>query len=189
VAIDAGEWDRVDWRALVEASPDVVLVIDVTGTILFVNRIVPMFAGREVVGGKIWEFAVGDAITRLTEKLRQVVETRSAILYENPGRRPDGSPGWYEVRAIPVVLEGKVDRIIWASSDISERKGLEEQLRQAQKMEAIGLLTGGVAHDFNNLLAVIMGYGGASDGPPPRGSPLSPMNFGRSPMSRDAGAS
>src|SRR5206468_2502519 len=54
--------------------------------------------------------------------------------------------------------KGEFYRSVGFAEDITERKQIEEQYRQAQKMEAFGQLAGGVAHDFNNILAVIMGY-------------------------------
>lgn len=74
-------------------------------------------------------------------------------------RHKDGSWVSLESTASPVINgEGEVESLVIVNRDISERRRLEEQLRQSQKMDAIGRLSGGVAHDFNNLLGVVIGY-------------------------------
>ncbi len=73
--------------------------------------------------------------------------------------RPDGSLRWILARSFPVQDEtNEIGRIAGIAEDITERKRLEEQFQQAQKIESIGRLAGGVAHDLNNMLSPILGY-------------------------------
>ncbi|HET7363459.1 MAG TPA: PAS domain S-box protein [Burkholderiales bacterium] len=154
------------YRAIFNAAADALVLRDDTGRVVDVNAAVTVLTGysrEEVMGERRWIFARADNSALAGEMHRRVIAGES-VHFEVQGIKKDGTPIGIEMHAVPMLYRGKphalgMGRDITAKKRAeAERDALELQLRQAQKMEAIGHLTGGIAHDFNNLLASIMGY-------------------------------
>lgn len=95
---------------------------------------------------------------RIVDALASIAEDKR---YQQTYRimRPDGGVRWIRDQAYAVMnADGHVSRIVGTAEDITESRLIELQLRQSQRLEAIGTLTGGIAHDFNNILAGIIGF-------------------------------
>ena len=102
----------------------------------------------------------------------------TGVSYSVTHTHPDRAGGkpYVEVKSYPILdASGTVVSVIMTMNDVTEKKKLEDQLRQAQKMEAIGTLAGGVAHDFNNILTVITGYASMAKNRLRPGDPLQAM--------------
>jgi PAS domain S-box-containing protein len=144
----------------IQQSPMSVVITDRNGVIEYVN---PEFTK---VTGYTMEEAIGQNPRLLKSQhtppefyaeLWNTITKGGAWRGELLNKRKNGELFW-ELASIAPIKEGdKITNFVAVKEDITERKETEEQLRQSQKMQAVGQLTGGIAHDFNNLLAIIMG--------------------------------
>lgn len=155
--------------AIVESSEDAILTMSLTGTILTWNAGAQRLYGyraSEVIGCHVSIVVPPARSPELSHVLRQVRSGHAIRNLETVRRRKDGSEVIVGLSISPLRdTDGRLTGASAIARDISElRKGeeerrhLEDQLRQSQKMEAVGRLAGGVAHDFNNFLTAILGF-------------------------------
>jgi PAS domain S-box-containing protein len=167
---EAQRASEASYRAIFESSQDGIFVHDMnTGAIVDVNPTachVYGYSYEEMLELSVADLSAGVPPYTLRDAIKYInkVKAGEPQRFEWHRRNKDGSLHWDEV-LLQIASIGGVDRVVAFTRDITARKAaeaergrLEAQLRQAQKMEAIGQLTGGIAHDFNNILTGVMGY-------------------------------
>jgi two-component system, cell cycle sensor histidine kinase and response regulator CckA len=150
------------FRSLIEHASDLIAALNAEGLIRFqspsVERVLGYLPG-ELLDRNVFEFIHPEDLPQVQSAFQGVVsEPYATVSVEYRFRHRKGSWRLLQSTGRALPADGDECLMVLNSRDVTEQKCLEAQLRQAQKMEAVGQLAGGVAHDFNNLLSVICGH-------------------------------
>lgn len=148
---------------VVEQSPVSILITDIRGNIEFINPKFSELAGysmEEVLGRNPRLLKSGNTPPETYRELWETISTGHIWEGELANRKKSGEIFWEHAKISPIKnSDGVITGYVGIKEDITEKRQMEAQLLQSQKMEAMGTLAGGIAHDFNNILTVISGYG------------------------------
>jgi len=156
--------ERYLLHAIMDNVPDQIFFKDADGRFTRVSEAMADSFGlndpSEAIGRTDGDFRAAEHARQALEDEREVMRTGRALVgKEEKETWPDGRTTWASTTKLPLRDdEGEIVGTFGISRDVTERRKMEQRLREAQKMEAIGRLAGGIAHDFNNQLTIVRGY-------------------------------
>jgi len=162
------------YRLLVSTAQDAIYILQ-EGKLVFANPMVERitgFSAEQLAGTHFTQLMHPEDLEMVSRRYQQRLAGEKV-----PDNYPmrvigaNGSVRWIQASAVTLTWKGK-PAILYVARDITEQRRMEAQLRQSQKLEAVGTLAGGIAHDFNNILAAIMGYTELSLDQTPGGGPV-----------------
>jgi two-component system cell cycle sensor histidine kinase/response regulator CckA len=154
------QWEK-RFEDLFENTKDILFTLDLEGNVASVNKAAEQVMGwprKEALQKNIKCLVAPEHAPLCHEVMRRIASEEPVHQFEIAMLRKDGRKVLLEASARLIRSNGKKDCVQGIARDVTERRQLENMVRQSQKLEAIGRLSGGLAHDFNNLLCVINGH-------------------------------
>jgi len=158
---EAAAKNKRDLQSIMDNSPTAIYVEDMHDELVFVNKQfnkIFLMQGKNVIGKKLHEIFPDEIANSMQKHHKTVLDTGDVLEIEEVLQQEESAHFYSSIKFPLYDEEENIYAVCSISTDITDRRNQEEQLRRSQKMDALGKLTGGIAHDYNNLLGIIKGY-------------------------------